>query len=87
MSCRNKRGCGCNRSGAINIAPPCNCGEHEECQGEKCSEIINADCVILKRDGYTFSIDGGITYSERVSLSDAIIAMSTGNFIINNPKK
>ena len=81
MSCRNKRGCGCHRYGAVNVAPPCDCNEHEECVGVKCSEVFNADCVILKRKGCTFSIDRGATWVDELSVADVLLAISDGVFL------
>lgn len=83
MSCKSKNnGCGCNRHGGIETKPPCNCNEHEECNGNECAELMSAQCVMLKKDGYQFSIDGGENYSDIVSLMDYIIAVNNNQFVI-----
>lgn len=83
MSCRNKNnGCGCNRHGGIETKPPCNCEQHEKCQGFECAELISAECVLVKRDGYQFSTDGGETYRDYITLMDYIIAVNNSQFVI-----
>lgn len=83
MSCGNKnKGCGCNRHGGIETKPPCNCEQHEKCEGFECSEIINAECVQIKKDGYQFSIDGGRTYRDFISLMEYIISVNSNKFVI-----
>lgn len=83
MSCRNRNnGCGCNRHGGIETKPPCNCEQHEECVGNKCSELISAECVLVQRENYEFSLDNGASYDTSVSLMDSLIAIANNTFKI-----
>lgn len=83
MTCNKNNGCGCKNRGAKYVAPPCHCDEPEPCKGEKCSELFDADCIIIKREGCTFSTNNGATYTDKISVADAIFALANSSLIIN----
>lgn len=81
MTCNKNNGCGCKNRGAKYVAPPCHCDDPEPCKGEKCSELFDAECIILKREGCLISLDSGNTYVDKVTLADALFAIGENKFL------